>query len=257
MARLRRKKNNSHSPRSTLPRVLPNIATMAALCVGMSGIRFALFEQWQLAVVAITIAAILDTVDGRLARILGSVSRFGAQLDSLADFVSFGAAPAIIVYFYSMKAWGGFGWGVCLIFCVCSALRLARFNVQSSDAQPAWSLKFFTGIPVPAATLLCLAPLMIEFECNVSWARSPVLNALCLIILGLMMVSRVPTFTFKTARISHRYFIPLMIGVTACVAGLISAPWATLLIIGLGYLLSFPFSIHMHRRLSKVDERND
>ena len=133
-------------------RMIPNILTLLALCAGLTSIRFGLLEQWQLAVVALFAAAIFDGLDGRVARILKGTSKFGAELDSLSDFISFGVAPAIVLYLWTMQTWGNIGWLVVLIFSVCCALRLARFNTNLDEPNtPPWAVNFFTGVPAPAA----------------------------------------------------------------------------------------------------------
>ncbi|MGL5783936.1 MAG: CDP-alcohol phosphatidyltransferase family protein [Alphaproteobacteria bacterium] len=224
--------------------LLPNMFTVLALCTGLSSVRFALLERWDLAVIAILVAAILDTVDGRLARFLGSVTDFGAELDSLADVVNFGVAPAVVIYLYSLHNWTGFGWGVCLFFCTCMALRLARFNVHRMlplSAPPAFGAGFFTGVPAPAGAFLALLPLVVTFISE-SIVFSPFWFAFFMTGSSLLLISRVPTFSLKKVRIPTRAMIPFLVFVAFFAAALLSAPWETLAFIGFFYICSIPIS---------------
>ena len=159
-------------------RLIPNAITVGALCAGLSGVRFAIDARWEMAVAAIVVAAILDGLDGRMARLLNGTSKFGAELDSLADFVSFGAAPALIVYLWVLNGWGGVGWVIALGFAVCCALRLARFNTALADPNPPrWAGHFFTGVPAPAGAGLALLPMMLHFEVGPGWVDKPLVGA--------------------------------------------------------------------------------
>ena len=234
---------------------LPNLATIASLCLGVSSIRMAIFERWETAVALILVAAILDGMDGRLARMLGSTSRFGAQLDSFADFVSFGVAPAFIMYFFSLRNADGMGWGVALIFIVCMALRLARFNAQAEEETPqphCLRSLFFVGVPAPAAGALCLTPLMLWFDQQWLFLREPMFASIIMLVVSVLMVSRIPTFAFKTIRVTQNVMISLMVSAAVTIAGLLSAPWRTLSLICFLYLLMMPFSIWKHRKLIKA-----
>jgi CDP-diacylglycerol---serine O-phosphatidyltransferase len=222
--------------------LLPNMFTVLALCTGLSAIRFALLERWDMAVVAILIAAVLDTVDGRLARFLGSVTDFGAELDSLADVISFGVAPAVVSYLYSLHHWKGFGWGVSLFFCTCMALRLARFNVHRQLpllAPPAFGAGFFTGVPAPAGAFLALLPLMVTFVFE-STVLAPFWFAFFMMGSALLLISRIPTFSLKKVRIPTRAMIPFLVVVAFLAAALLSSPWETLIFIGFLYACSIP-----------------
>src|SRR5882724_12240578 len=179
----------------SINRLIPNVLTLAALCSGLTAIRFALHEQFPLAVVAIIVAAIFDALDGRVARRLGVTSRFGAELDSLSDFLCFGVTPALVLYMSSLKDAGALGWVVTLMFPMCSALRLARFNtaLDADTPPPAWTGAYFTGVPAPAGALLALIPLVVSFEIEAAWPRHPVVVGLALVFVGGLMVSRLPT----------------------------------------------------------------
>lgn len=233
-------------------RMIPNILTLLALCAGLTAIRFALQEQWVPAVVALFAAAIFDGLDGRVARILKGTSKFGAELDSLSDFISFGVAPAIVLYLWTMQAWGKFGWLIVLIYAVCSALRLARFNTtMDDDDKPSWAVNFFTGVPAPAAAGLVIAPMVVSFQFETAFVREPVFVAGFLLVIAALMISRVPTFALKKIKVAHRWVLPLMLIIGLFAASIMSAPWATLLAIGVIYVGSMPFSVRMYNRLER------
>ena len=245
-------------------RLIPNILTLMALCAGVTAMRFGLEGQWERAVIAIMVAGVLDGLDGRIARILGATSRFGAELDSLSDFVSFGVAPAFVVYMWSLQGAGGFGWAVTLMFAVCCGLRLARFNTMmlSDEPPPAWSKTFFVGVPAPLAGALALMPLIVGIETGHAAFASPWLNALTLILVSGLMVSRIPTFAFKQAKIPARYVGFVLLGVGVFFAFLISTPWITLAVCGLAYLASIPYAATLHKQFERerpsqteIDER--
>src|SRR6188472_2839198 len=161
----------------SINRLIPNVLTLAALCSGLTAIRFGLQGQMKLAVIAIFVAAVLDALDGRVARRLGVTSRFGAELDSLSDFLCFGVAPSLVLYMAALKGAGALGWVVTLMFPICSALRLARFNtgLLSDVPPPAWTSSYFTGVPAPAGALLALIPLMVSFALGETWPRHPLI----------------------------------------------------------------------------------
>jgi CDP-diacylglycerol--serine O-phosphatidyltransferase len=230
-------------------RMIPNILTLLALCAGMTAIRAATVEAWQTAVAAILIAGVLDGLDGRVARLLKSTSTFGAQLDSLSDFACFGVAPAFVVYLWSMQHLGSLGWASALLFAACMSLRLARFNTQLTvDDPPAYASKFFTGVPAPAAAGLALLPIVGWFEFGATFFRWPALNVVVTVAVALLMVSRVPTFSFKKVRVPHDYVAPLLLFVALMAAFLSTEPWMTLLIVGLIYVALIPFSVRTYLR---------
>ena len=177
--------------------IIPNLITVMALCSGLTGIRFALQERWEFAIGAIALAAILDTLDGRMARLLKGQSKFGAELDSLSDFISFGVAPALILFFWTTQSIHGIGWASVLFFSTCMALRLARFNTQLEDPNPpSFSARFFSGVPAPAAAGLACLPVIVSFELDLDAIKQPYLISGWLVFIGLMMVSSIPTFSF-------------------------------------------------------------
>ncbi|MBX9804442.1 MAG: phosphatidylcholine/phosphatidylserine synthase [Alphaproteobacteria bacterium] len=239
----------------TLASMLPNIATVLALCTGLSAVRFALQERWEWCVTAILIAGILDAVDGRLARFFGSTSRFGAELDSLSDFISFGVTPALVMYFFTLHQWGGFGWALVLLFSVCMALRLARFNTRSIEGTtPTWAVAYFTGTPAPAAAALAISPIVFSFEWSYSFIYSPYFCGLILFAVALLMVSAIPTYSLKKVHIPHKYVLPVMVISALSTAALFSKPWMTLTVVAIGYVSTFPFSIVSYRRAAKEQE---
>lgn len=236
--------------------MLPNIATVLALCTGLSAVRFALLERWEWCVFTILIAGVLDAVDGRLARFLGSTSRFGAELDSLSDFISFGVSPALVMYFFTLHQWDGFGWAFVLLFSVCMALRLARFNTRSIEGTtPPWSTPYFTGTPAPAAAALAISPLVMSLEWPDSYLIvSPFFCGMILSAVAVLMVSAIPTFSLKKIHIPHEYVLPLMLIIAVSTAALFSKPWLTLTLIAIGYVSTFPFSIASYRKAAKAQE---
>ena len=222
----------------------PNLVTLLALCAGLTGIRMAFENRYGLALAAIVFAAILDGLDGRLARFLKGTSRFGAELDSLADFVNFGVAPALIVYFWGLHDLKSAGWIAAMVFAICAGLRLARFNVMSVDPdRPAWTANFFVGVPAPAGAIIVLLPIYAAFlglprSQFVTW----VTLVYTLVIAGLM-VSRLPVFSGKRVgtRVPPEMVGPAIILVVLCVALLIAYPWILLTAGTLVYLVSLPF----------------
>lgn len=224
-------------------RMIPNLATVMAMCMGLTAIRFAFLHKFELATTAICIAAILDALDGRLARLLGAASEFGAELDSLSDFLSFGVAPSLVMYFFSLHQWDNMGWTLCLFFTVCMGCRLARFNISSRNPEkPYWSYKFFTGVPAPAAAMIGLFPLIFFHASAQSWSQEPWFIAPFMVLVGLLMISSVPTFSFKSASISPKLGFPILIIMGLTVTFLFSAPWETLTAFVLFYILLIPIS---------------
>jgi CDP-diacylglycerol--serine O-phosphatidyltransferase len=241
----------------SINRLIPNILTLAALCSGLTAIRFGLQGEFRLAVIAVIVAAIFDALDGRVARRLGVTSQFGAELDSLSDFLCFGVAPALVLYLASLKGAGALGWVVTLMFPICSALRLARFNTAllSDTPPPAWTGSYFTGVPAPAGALLALVPLVISFEAEAAWPRHPIVVGIVLVAVGGLMVSRLPTFSFKKGRIPRHFVLPALL-IAALIMGVIaSSPWIGLSLLGLIYIALIPFSWLAYRRQALRDKQ--
>lgn len=256
--KFRRRGGPRRNPVLSLNSIIPNILTVLALCAGMTSIRFALQENWQAAVAAILVAAVLDGLDGRLARLLKGATKFGAELDSLSDFIAFGVAPAIVTYLWSGHALGGIGWVATLAYATCCGLRLARFNVMLEDPdRPAWASDYFTGTAAPAAAGLMLLPMMASFQFGEAFFRHPVITAIWLLVVGLLMVSRLPTYSFKRMSLHREHVLATLLAVMLAAALLISYPWPMLSLLAVVFLASFPFSYYGHRTLvqAQKDER--
>ncbi len=242
--------------RLPLNMLAPNIITVFALCCGLTSIRFAIQEQWKFAIVAIALAAVLDSLDGRVARLLKGSSRFGAELDSLSDFLCFGVAPGMVLYFWSLHEVGNgnTGWLVVLAFSTCTALRLARFNTALEDPdKPVWTGSYFTGIPSPAGAGLALLFMILSLQVDSSFLRSPWLNGLWALIIGALMVSRVPTYSFKRVKVKREMVPLVLLGVGVFAALLLNEPWYTLFVLGAVYIGLMPLSYRSHENLRRND----
>ncbi|MBN8893054.1 MAG: CDP-diacylglycerol--serine O-phosphatidyltransferase [Rhodospirillales bacterium 70-18] len=263
--RLRGRFRPRHRPRFKGPsfnRMIPNLLTMLGLCAGLTGMRFALEGRFAQAAVAIVVAACIDGLDGRLARLLKATSRFGAEFDSLADFVCFGVAPAFILYLWSLQSAHAYGFLPCLMFAVCMALRLARFNAAlDAGPHPAYTYNFFTGVPAPAGAGVALFPLFAGLEANsMGWgwlhaaASFPPFVACVLIGTALLLVSTLPVWSFKNFKVPAQYVLPLLLGTGLVAAVLVADPWAVLAGGGLAYVAMLPFSARSYRRLKRAAE---
>ncbi len=238
----------------TLGKLIPNFITVSAACAGLTAIRFAVELRWDYAVTAIIVAAILDALDGRMARILNASSEFGAQLDSLSDIVSFGVAPALVLYFWSLQSLDGVGWAVTLFFIVCCGLRLARFNSMLGKLPP-YAYNYFTGVPAPAGALMALLPIVISLAFQIEIVSHPLVAGSWAALMACLMVSRVPTFSFKKIKVPQPYILPLFVVIGLTLAGLAGRPWLVLTLVASLYLFSFPFSIRSFHRLKEEAER--
>ena len=217
-----------------LVKLLPNLLTLTAACAGLTGVRFALLGEYHWAVRLVLIATILDGLDGRLARLLRSQSLLGAELDSLADFLNFGVAPALILYLWTLNEVGGIGWIAALCFTLCCLLRLARFNVGQKDGSA--SSDFFEGVPSPAGALLVMMPLVASFAFP-ELPRIPAwVSTAYVLVIGLLMISRIRTFSFKNVRIPRRSARFVLLGAVLAAALLFIYTWATLLLAMVAYL---------------------
>ncbi len=235
--------------------LLPNVLTVLALCSGLTAIRFAILERWEPAVIAIVIAAILDALDGRIARLLNGQSKFGAELDSLSDAISFGVAPAFMMYLWGLHGAGSLGWIAAMAYAVCCALRLARFNSRLGVVDlPPWAYNYFTGVPAPAGAGLVLLPMTLGFEVGPAFLGHPVVIVPWTLMIGGLMVSTLPTFSFKGARVPAQWVVPALAGVGLVAAMMVSQPWWTLSMIGLAYLATLPFSVGQFRKLQRAAE---
>ena len=223
-------------------RFIPNLLTMSALCAGLTSIKFALIDRWEVAVTFVFIAMILDGMDGRIARLLNSSSKLGAELDSLADFCNFGVVPGVLIYLFSLKHIPTFGWPVVLFYTLCMVLRLARFNTLLD--QPMGN--YFIGVSAPFGALLALTPMMIWFEFD--YMIPPKVYATWLFIVACALISRLATFSLKKGSIPPPWILPLFVGAVVVVAMAISAPWMVLSFFSLIYILSIPFSVRAYRK---------
>ena len=233
-------------------RMIPNILTLLALVAGLTAIRYALNDRWEHAMLAVVAAGVLDGLDGRIARLLKGASKFGAELDSLSDFVCFGVAPPMLLYLWSMQDAGRLGWALVMLFTICCGLRLARFNVALEDRDaPVWKSRFFTGVPAPAAAGLVLLPMVLSFQLGDRFFRDPWVVGAFLVGVAALMVSTIPTYSFKKLKIGTRWILPTMLITGAVTVFLISAPWVALSAIGFFYLALIPVSVRDHRKLLK------
>lgn len=229
-------------------RLLPNILTLGALCSGLTGLRFAIEGKFEYAVLAVVFAALLDNLDGRVARLVGANSGFGAELDSLADFVSFGTVPAIMLYLWSLNTLGKVGWIICLVYCICGGLRLARFNVQghSSSSGPS---AFFRGIPIPAAAGFVMFPMMVSFAFDINVTQTPYCVVPIMLLASGLMVSTIHTYSFKRMRIPAKFVFPVLLTVGIFAATVSASHWFALIGIVSLYLISIPFAMRAAKRM--------
>ena len=235
----------------------PNLITLLALCSGVTAIRMAIEDRYELAVAAIIFAIVLDALDGRVARLLKGTSRFGAELDSLADFVNFGVAPAVVIYLWSLQSLKSIGWIVCLALAICCAARLARFNVALDDPdKPAWQNAFFKGVPAPAGAGLALVPMYLGFLGLIDGATLAPAILLYTGAVGFLMISSIPTLSGKGSgqRIRRDLVLPLMLVTVLFVSLMVSFPWAMLTGLGVVYLAFLPIGYFRYQKLAAQHE---
>ena len=235
--------------------VLPNLVTLLALCLGLTAIRYASEGSYERAVIAILVAAFLDGLDGRLARALKGTTRFGAELDSLADFLDFGVAPALTLYFWNMHEFKSFGWFAAMVFAIACALRLARFNVGLDDPdKPAWASHYFTGMPAPAGAIVALLPLYLQLSAaGLPGGRATVaVEILYLLVVAGLMASRIPHFSGKSlGRVPREQIIPVLFGVAVVILLLATFTMEMMAVMTLLFLASIPFSVRAHRHYQR------
>ena len=236
--------------------LIPNFFTLLGLSAGLTSIRMAIEHRYDLAIGLIVLAAVLDGVDGRVARLLKGTSRFGAELDSLADFVNFGVAPAMMIFIWGLGDLKSLGWIAVLVFAICSSLRLARFNAALDEERPHWQTAYFVGVPAPAAAILVLLPLYLD-QLGLSFVRSlwPLILVYTLLI-ATLMVSAIPTFSGKLTgeRVSRNYVLPVFVLATLMVILLVTYPFKTLTVLSVGYLVLIPYSYFRFERREKKEE---
>ncbi len=244
--------------------ILPNMLTLIGVCIGLTSIRFALDEKFELAIIAIIFAALIDGLDGRIARLIKGTSKVGKELDSLTDMISFGVAPAFIMYFWKLNNLGRFGWLVCLIYVICVALRLARFNVNSSE-EPSWKDNFFEGVPSPAGGILVLTPLIFSLSgldlFNINYN---IIVPIFFILTSLLLISKFPTYSFKKIVIRRNTTIFLLFGIVLFFGMLLIYTFEVLAMSSLIYLLLIPIGYFHFQKIKKdknenseTDEEND
>ena len=234
--------------------ILPNMLTLIGVCIGLTSIRFALDGRFEFAIVAIILAAVIDGLDGRIARLIKGTSKVGKELDSLTDMISFGVAPAFIMYFWKLNTLGRFGWLVCLIYVICVALRLARFNVNSSQ-EPSWRDNFFEGVPSPAGGILVLTPLifsMTNFE--IIPINYDIVVPIFFIITSLLLISKFPSYSFKKIVIQRKTTIFLLFGIVLFFGLLLIYPFNVIAISAIVYLLILPISFFHYQKLKKQND---
>ena len=234
--------------------ILPNMLTLIGVCIGLTSIRFALDGRFEFAIVAIILAAVIDGLDGRIARLIKGTSKVGKELDSLTDMISFGVAPAFIMYFWKLNTLGRFGWLVCLIYVICVALRLARFNVNS-DQEPSWRDNFFEGVPSPAGGILVLTPLifsMTNFE--LISINYDIVVPIFFIVTSLLLISKFPSYSFKKIVIQRKTTIFLLFGIVLFFGLLLIYPFNVIAISAIVYLLMLPISFFHYQKLKKRNE---
>jgi CDP-diacylglycerol--serine O-phosphatidyltransferase len=239
--------------------VVPNLVTVLAMCAGLSGIRLAFQERFETAVAMVLLAALLDALDGRIARRLKATSKFGAQLDSLADVINFGVAPALVLYAYSLDHVRSLGWIAALIYVIATALRLARFNVMAeSTNKPAWQADFFVGVPAPAGAVLVMLPIysgFLGFRPDEIYAS---VTALYAIAIAFLLISRVPIFSGKSAKgIRRDLVVPLILGIAVYVLLLMSYTWETMTFSAIAYLAFIPYSTRMFNKRYAAEQARD
>ena len=244
--------------------ILPNMLTLIGVCIGLTSIRFSFNGQFDLAIIAIIFAALFDWLDGRIARLIKGTSEVGKELDSLADVISFGVAPAFIMYFWTLSSLGKFGWLLCLIYVSCVALRLARFNVNSNQ-EPSWKDNFFEGVPSPAGGILVLTPLIISIT-NFDYIllNYDIIVPTFFIVTSLLLISKFPSYSFKKIVIQRKTTIFLLFGIVLFFGLLLIYPFNVIAISSIIYLAMLPISFFHYKKLKKqnidknsVEDDND
>ena len=241
------------SEKKNVRMILPNMLTLIGVCIGLTSIRFSFNGQFDLAIIAIIFAALIDGLDGRIARLIKGTSKVGKELDSLTDMISFGVAPAFIMYFWTLSSLGRLGWLICLIYVICVALRLARFNINSNQ-EPSWRDNFFEGVPSPAGGILVLTPLVISMT-NFDLVKidNNIIAPIFFIVTSLLLISKFPTYSFKKIVIQRQTTIFLLFGIVLFFGFILIYPFVAISISAILYLLMFPISYFHYNKLKKQD----
>ena len=239
------------SEKKNVRMILPNMLTLIGVCIGLTSIRFSFNGQFDLAIIAIIFAALIDGLDGRIARLIKGTSKVGKELDSLTDMISFGVAPAFIMYFWTLSSLGRLGWLICLIYVICVALRLARFNINSNQ-EPSWRDNFFEGVPSPAGGILVLTPLVISMT-NFELIKidNNIIAPIFFIVTSLLLISKFPTYSFKKIVIQRQTTIFLLFGIVLFFGFILIYPFVAISISAILYLLMFPISYFHYNKLKK------
>ena len=236
--------------------ILPNMLTLIGVCIGLTSIRFALDEKFELAIIAIIFAALIDGLDGRIARLIKGTSKVGKELDSLTDMISFGVAPAFIMYFWKLNTLGRFGWLLCLVYVICVALRLARFNINSNQ-EPSWRDNFFEGVPSPAGGILVLTPLIISLSgFNLFQLNYELIVPTFFILTSLLLISKFPTYSFKKIVIPRRTTIFLLFGIVLFFGLLLIYTFNVIAISAAIYVFLLPISFFHFQKIKKQHEND-
>ena len=239
------------SEKKNVRMILPNMLTLIGVCIGLTSIRFSFNGQFDLAIIAIIIAALIDGLDGRIARLIKGTSKVGKELDSLTDMISFGVAPAFIMYFWTLSSLGRFGWLICLIYVICVALRLARFNINSNQ-EPSWRDNFFEGVPSPAGGILVLTPLIISLtDLNYININNNIVVPAFFITTSLLLISKFPTYSFKKIVIQRKATIFLLFGIVLFAGLLLIYPFKILSITAIIYVILMPISYFHYKKIKK------
>ncbi len=244
---------------STLAKFLPNAVTLTAMCFGLSSIRFAQCNEWEYAVLCILVSALLDMFDGKIARLLDQSSSFGLELDSLSDLVCFGVAPSIVLYLSTMQQIGKIGWGICMFYTICCALRLARFNISRTNSDQISDLdrKYFVGIPAPAGAIVALFPLILFFETESFTIVRPFYVAFFLMFAGCMMVSTIRTFSSKIIEINNTNSWVALTIIAFLIICLTTRLWMSLSVLIAFYLVIIPYSVHKYSEALKSEKTKE
>ena len=238
--------------------VIPNIITIFALILGLTSIKFTMTSDFNLAIVSIVLAAILDAADGRIARLIKGTSKFGAELDSLVDFVNFGVAPALIIYFWELRYLGNIGWILTLVFIICSCLRLARFNVaMANGGKDSWKDNFFTGVPTPAGAGILLLPLIYSLSDFFIYYQKNDFSLYFVIVASFLMISKVPTYAFKKIKVNKPFVLLILLSFVFLFSFLITYTFNTLFVLALIYICSIPISFFNYKILKKKYKISD
>ena len=236
--------------------ILPNMLTLIGVCIGLTSIRFALDGRFEFAIIAIIFAALIDGLDGRIARLIKGTSKVGKELDSLTDMISFGVAPAFVMFFWKLNTLGRFGWLLCLIYVICVALRLARFNVNSNQ-EPSWKDNFFEGVPSPAGAILVLTPLIVSLSgFNIIELNFDVIVPIFFILTSFLLISKFPCYSFKKIVIPRRTTIFLLFSIVLFFGLLLIYTFNVIAISAIIYLLLLPISFFHYQKLKKKHEND-